>query len=456
MKMPLSGAGESLQALLEYCIPLHPAFPEDKVEKEAVHSALYGKQVYKEKRIRDLFSDLSLKAAEYMAFRRMASEEGLRDLLMIREFRSRGLDDFAKKEGARSIGRMPNREGLGARGRIYSAQIREMLYELEASPEESLRVAMEDLDHFFMISKLRLSALLSSRRSYLSGKEGVEDAFMEVTKRRCAKMEGHETERIYLSVMNLQAEGFQKDAFQAVRDVFFEKFPQLGIEDRRIIYQALLNLVLKEINERDPSLLRESFDLYRAGLERGIVFSDNGELSDTTFTNIIVSGARLKEFEWVDSFIGEYQRYLSPPVRDNAVALGRAFWFYNQGAFDKVIELLRDVKYSSVPYALRGRSLLLRTYFDQARADKWRFSENFFYHLEAFRQYVRRNEKLSENRQSAYHHFLNFTILLAQAITLHKPVKALDNLVQELSQTPQVIGKEWLLERAEEIRRALK
>lgn len=456
LKMPLSGAGEPLQALLDYCIPLHPAFQEEKVEKEAVHSALYGKQAYKEKRIRDLFSDLSLKVAEYLAFRRMMKEEGLRGLMMIREFRGRGLDDFARKEGERFIERIPVQEGLGARGRIYSAQIREMLYELEESPEESLRSAMEDLDHFFMVSKLRLSTLLLSRKSYLSVGAGKEDAFLELIRRRCAEAEGHETERIYLSVMELQSEGFHKEGFQAVRAVFFEKLPLLGIEDRRIIYQALLNLALRETNERDPSMLRESFDLYKAGLERGIVFSDNGELSDTTFTNIIVSGARLKEFEWVDSFIGEYQRFLSPPVRDNAVALGRAFWHYNQGAFGKVIELLRDVKYSSVPYALRGRSLLLRTYFDQAREDDWRFPENFFYHLEAFRQYVRRNEKLSENRQSAYHHFLNFTISLAQAITLHKPVKALDNLVQELRKTPQVIGKEWLLERAEEIRRALK
>ncbi|MFZ2898900.1 MAG: hypothetical protein WA004_09775 [Saprospiraceae bacterium] len=456
LKMPLSGAGEPLQALLDYCIPLHPSFPEEKVEKEAVHRGLFGKQAYKEKRIRDLYSDLSLKVAEYMAFRRMANEEGLRELLMIREFRARGLDDFAKKEGDRSIERMPGREGLGARGLIYSAQIREMLYELEASPEESMRSALDDLDHFFMISKLRLSALLSSRKGYLSVKEGVEDAFMEIIRRRCAEGEDHETEQMYLSVMNLQAEGFQKDAFQAVRHVFFEKFPQLGIEDRRIIYQALLNLVLKEVTERDLSLLRGSFDLYKAGLEKGIAFSDNGELSDTAFTNIIISGARLKEFEWVDAFIGEYQRYLSPSIRDNAVSLGRAFWYYNQGSFDRVLELLRDVKYSSVAYALRGRSLLLRTYFDQARADNWRFSEAFFYHLDATKQYVRRNEKLSPNRQSAYHHFLNFTLSLAQIITQRKPVKVLDNLMQELNQTQQVIGKEWLQERAEEIRGALK
>jgi hypothetical protein len=456
LKMPLSGAGESLQDLLDYCIPLHPVFPEEGVEKEAVHSALFGRREYKEKRIRDLYSDLSLKVEEYLAFRRMKREEGLRELMLIGEFRGRGLDDFAKKEGERSIEHMPGREGLGARGRIYSAQIREMLYDMEESPEESLRAAMEDLDHFFMISKLRLSTLLLSRRSYLSGKEGMDDAFLELIRGRCAEGEDNETERIYLSVMNLQAKGFQKEAFQAARNVFFEKFPLLGIEDRRTIYQALLNIVLKEVTERDLSLLRESFNLYKAGLEKGIAFSDNGELSDTAFTNIVISGARLKEFEWVDSFIREYQRYLSPSIRDNAVSLGRAFWHYNQGAFDKVLELLRDVKYSSVAYALRGRSLQLRNYFDQAREDNWRFSEHFFYHLDATKQYVRRNEKLSQNRQSAYHQFLNFTLSLAHMLTQDKPVKALDKLVQELNQTPQVIGKEWLLERAEEIRKKLK
>ncbi|MBK7409205.1 MAG: hypothetical protein IPJ40_14825 [Saprospirales bacterium] len=90
-----------------------------------------------------------------------------------------------------------------------------------------------------------------------------------------------------------------------------------------------------------------------------------------------------------------------------------------------MIGLLQEVEYSTVGYAIRGRSLLLRTYFHQASGRPLAFSDQFYSLLEAFYRYLLRDKELSENRKQAYLLFLSFTKNLAQIASAGRPYKNL-------------------------------
>ena len=447
LAMPLLNNSEALLALQDYCMTLHPDFPEEQSGKEWVHAALFPKEEFKEKRIRDLFSDLSLQATHYLSWRAFYQDEGMKKLSLIREYEHRRLMEYALKEGARRLAQLKESPGRSAGQQLQKFLIKDLLFEENESLEEYLKEAHQNLDQFFMLSKLRLSAMLFSRRRYLSGTQDI--YFLEEIRRLDGMNALPELERLYLRVLELLTGEIDKEAYQAAKQIFFQLVPEMAFEDKRVLFQSLINFTLRVINETDPGYISESWDLYMQGLETRVVFSEKNELSDTTFTNIVINGAATKQFQKTERFILDNQRHLPEGIRNNAVALGKAYLSYNQEDYDKVIELLQDVKYSAVSYAVRGRSLLLRTYFDQASGDKWTFSPQFFSLLEAFQKYVKRNDELAEGKRQGYLNFLSFTKDLAQAAGKDRTNKKISRIREEILQTQQVIAKDWLLQRAE-------
>ncbi|MBK6903378.1 MAG: hypothetical protein IPH04_11370 [Saprospirales bacterium] len=446
LSMPLLNNGEALPALLNYCKTMHPRFPEELADKEKIHATLFPKEKFKEKRIRDLFSDLSLQVSDYLAWRAFSSDEGMKKIYLIREYQNRGLAEYANKEGARRLLELKASPGRSALQQLQKFQIKDLLFEDNETEEEYLNEAQKHLDHFFILAKLRLSTLLFSRRRYISGAQDIR--FLEEIKQMDANEGLPGLERLYLAILGLLSGEIDQDVYLEARQTFFTMAPALAFEDRRVLFQSLINYTLRVISEIDHSFVSESWDLYMKGLETGAVFSERGELSDTTFTNIVINGAAIGQFEKAEQFILDYEKKLPREIRGNAVALGRAYLSYNQHSYERVIEMLRDVKYSSVPYALRGRSLLLRTYFDQAMRDKWRFSPEFYSHLEAFFKYVQRNKDLADTKKLGYLNLLSFTRTLAQVAGKGKTQKGLAKIRDDISKAQQVIAKDWLLKRA--------
>lgn len=449
LQMPTVKATDTLRALLEYCIPFYPDFDEREVCKEAVHDALFAGQEYKEKRIRDLFSDMSLKVEAYMGWRAFAKEDAYGETFLVGEYLRRGLEGFARLSGDRSLERWRNARTLHADSLLSAFFVQTRFLGLDGEGdwvERVLHGAQESLDRFFVLSKLRLALMLFSRRGYLAGSREIR--FWKDIRREISQEEWPEPVGLYLMVLELVTSNFGGEALLNTILEYEKQAPHLSMEDKKALHQGLVNAALRMINEKDANLFRELWKLYQMGLKDGAIYAENGELSDTTFTNIVINGANLREYDWTAQFIETNAPRLSQDIRGNAVALGLAFWNYQKGNYDQVIEILRGVRYSSVAYAVRGRSLLLRTYFDQAASREWNFSTEFYYHGEAFIRYVQRNKELSENRKQAYLNFIAFTRKIAKAAAPDATPGKLVNLREEIESAGQLIAKEWLLERA--------
>src|SRR5690606_8249450 len=97
-------------------------------------------------------------------------------------------------------------------------------------------------------------------------------------------------------------------------------FPE---SEAKEILDAALNYSIKKINAGNEKYGRETFDLYRHSLDRGLLHV-SGKLSPWSFKNIVTTGLRLNEFEWVESFINTYKADLDIRARDNAVTFNLA------------------------------------------------------------------------------------------------------------------------------------
>ena len=108
----------------------------------------------------------------------------------------------------------------------------------------------------------------------------------------------------YHSFKSISGQGSEEHFYQLKKqlDTKGALFPP---QELRVIYLLTINYCISRINAGASSFVRESYDLYKNGLERDI-FLENGVLSRFTFSNVVTTGLNLKEYKWVEDFIRDY------------------------------------------------------------------------------------------------------------------------------------------------------
>lgn len=177
-------------------------------------------------------------------------------------------------------------------------------------------------------------------------------------------------------------------------------------------------------------------------LTNGIITAE-GELPEWFFKNIASIGLRLKEYDWIEKFIFEYQHLLPENVRENAVSYNLAQLYFYQKKYAKVIEQLRNVEYEDIIYNFNSKTLLIATYFEMDEMDP------LYSLLDTFRTFLNRRKDVPEQRRKLYINLIKFTKKLAGISPKNK--KALQELRQEVLDTKNVASMNWLLERIDEM-----
>lgn len=255
---------------------------------------------------------------------------------------------------------------------------------------------------------------------------------------------------IYLSLYKLLRSEAEM-SYASVAETVAAHQQSIDIKDLRIIYNHMQNYCIAQINRGDSSYLDALFELYLIQLEKKLFFQ-NGYLPEWHYKNIVTTGLRIGQREWVHHFIETYREHLDPDVAENAYRFNLANWHYHQGNLHRVMELLSKVEYTDVRYSLDAKALLLRTYYDLGE------EEALLALTDAFRHYIKRNRTLSEFQKKGYYNLLKFTrraFKLKMNKGILKPSKwkrSFGLLERDLHAADTVFNRSWLEERVEELR----
>ncbi|MFN4253990.1 MAG: hypothetical protein ACK4Q5_03155 [Saprospiraceae bacterium] len=213
---------------------------------------------------------------------------------------------------------------------------------------------------------------------------------------------------------------------------------ELAKEDLREFYHIAQNYCAFKINKGQTEYYREVFQIFKGIIQQNILLED-GQLSEGVFKNIITTSLQVGEYEWAEKFILDYAPFLPARIRENARSYNLANLYFFQKKYGPVIELLRNIEYNDVSYALGSRIILVRTYYETGELlalDSM---------LDSFKIFLRRNKVISKTTKRECTSFLSF---LHRLVTLDKSRKTqLAALRQKIMLNPSVIAKKWLLEK---------
>lgn len=231
--------------------------------------------------------------------------------------------------------------------------------------------------------------------------------------------------------------------FQLVKDLeqYSNELPEV---DLRECCQTAQNYCAFKINQGRTEYYSVFFNLIKDTIQWNVLL-ENGQMSEGVFKNTVTIGLRVNEFDWVEDFIRQYAPYLPSHIRENARTFNLANVYSHQKKYDQVIELLRDVEYSDIVYALGSKLVLLRTYYE---TEEFLAMDSL---IDSFKIYLRRNKVISKSLKREYNNFLTFLKKISGLNASNQ--QAVEKWTKRIRESPHVISKKWLLEKLEELHR---
>lgn len=420
-----------------------------QLEKKVVWKKLFGQAPYKDAILRRLSSELLQLGYTFFYLEECRAAEAQEKLALMRHFRSPAQEKHFRGLARQARALQEQSFQHGSRQYLFAYQLEEALHQqLEESSGgiddfSHLERADAELDRFYYLQKLKHYCDALGYQSFLSKRPEI--ALPPGFTARLEEPELLESPllRSYYLVSRMLANPEDERHFFELKALFFRRQASFSPQDRQALYIHLKNYCIhKKINAGFSAFFAELFELFKKGMQAGLLLKE-GLLDPQDYKNIITVGLYVREFDWVEAFIQENTQRLPEAYQENALAYNLAKVFFHKKQYDKVIGQLREVEYKSLVYALGGKLMLLKTYFELG---EFLALDSL---IDSFRIYLRRKKEISREVRQQYLNVLRFVKRLSTVDTRDRG--ALAKIRREVESCTALAAKKWILEKIDEM-----
>jgi hypothetical protein len=422
-----------------------------------IFKILHPEVPFSEQKLHNYLSSLKKLFLRFLALEAFDRQPFLEDLLVLEEANRRKLFDLFNnraKQLEKDLEASPVRDEpfhqaafrLNVQLGYHSGN-----FGRRAKTNPTLQKMMDHLDQAYLIEKLRHACHLTAHSILLNVQYDM--AFLphilEVLKNNPEKYSAEPSIAAYYTILGTLGQENDESHYLHLKRLLAERFDELSHTAQIDLYRFANNYCIRKLNSGNNAYLEELFDLYKQGLEKGLLL-DNGFISEWDYKNIATLGCSLKSFEWTENFLEAFREKLPENCRENAYAFNLANLFYHKKMYGKVRTTLLKVQFTDVKYHLNTAFLLLRTYFEE------RDTEALFNLLDTLRIYILRNRQITTEEKKGYNNFLTFARKLINyrledglyQSKLAAPEK-IKILRAKIENTPNITHKNWLLEQCQ-------
>lgn len=417
---------------------------ESALDKKRLWNLLVEDEPYNDRRFRKYTSDLLSLVEDFLAMEKYKSNPiHQADFLLqaVQEKKFEALYSKSIKSARRLAKRQPDRSS-----NYYFNQykIEKRFYEISQADirrteRSNIDALIQNLDYFYLAEKLRYYCTLLSRRKIQKHEYNI--LFIQEILEHIEKEDYSDRPQImvYYHVYKLYASLENTSDYYALKELIKRHEYIFSPDDLRDIYLLAINFCIAKNNQGDTNFLVELFGTYRQALYAEVLYMD-GELSPWSFKNIVLTGLRAGEDQWVEDFIQDYSSKLNPKFRENAVKFNRARLFHYREQYDRVIPLLNEVEFTDFSYSLDAKALLLATYYELGELDAL---HSF---LDSFQVYLNRHKKsLPENRRQNYLNLVKYVRRISNI--LPEDSESIEKVEAEINNHGKIADRSWLIEK---------
>lgn len=442
VRSPFFTTNDNLVSLYKYLQPHYPAFDAPQLEKQRVFQKLFPKHSYSDIKLRNLLREMTKLVEDLLIYQKLESEDFERKKMLAEIYQEQQQIDLFEKTIKHLRAKLqgdPYRDGL-----FY---------------ENAFKLNLLHMEHIQSVDLKHRAALLQEALFYLEQNYQLIKIKLETEGKVLAKLwlPAKVNKPILEKPILLQIYQKIADLLKTEEMPLFFEIKQLLLGSLEIIRPAqqhdillyLINFGISKMRLDDEYYNDLVFDLYQLGVEQGMLISNN-RISDHTFLNTCIIGAKAGEFKWLDTFVKKYESMLSAASRSDIKNLSLSSILFHQGEFQAAIELLDQGHFTNPLQYISARIHTLRCYYELCIQDGT-YLELLIDQTFAFEQLVRRDKKFSEEKRKSYFNFTQFLRQLAKRRSIGKLNQDTQAFFHRVLETQKItVSRSWLLKKIEQ------
>ncbi len=410
----------------------------DQTKKEIIFKILFPKNKYSDVKLRNLFRKLTKVIEEFLIFREHQNRPTDREILLNKIYRRRNVFSLFEKSGNKISKELEEHPERGSHYFLENYQWRKQHYfhpntEKNSTSVLQLQDAFQHLHHFYSIEKLHIEVELRNQERIYA--QQYDENFFNTNIERFAAPTLLKKVSELISTQDFEI-------YKEVKTLFYERMDELNEGDRNVSYTALLNFLITK-SRIDPKIYNpEIFTLYKSGIEKEILFSDN-KISGITFSNIVTLASQLSYFDWADNFIKIYADNISDKNKSDFTTIALSQLQFHQKKYTQTLATLLNYNFENYRFNYNAKILTIKTYYEQFLADVT-YGELVESSILSFEKYIQRDQRLSSNQKQ---HYRNFTFILLNIYKNNKLDKKKKESLKKIKTLDNVSNKIWLQEK---------
>ncbi len=306
----------------------------------------------------------------------------------------------------------------------------ELVYQKKRTTNSNYQACIDTLDSFYSMEKIKLAIYTNSHQALFN--VPYKHTLLEEA---IAILQAGSP--IPLVALYLAAYSFQKNPsiehYDALEHTIHVHASSIPFEELQKLYLILINLGITEMNKGEEAYIIKLFTGYQYGVNKGYLYIENKYISRFTYTNVIVMGLRLKEYENTYRIIEDWKSLLETQYAEMIYTYNLARYYYEVQEYKKALKLLANRQYDDTHTELAAKGILVKIYYE---IQDW---DSLEYTLQNLKMYLSRKD-VTDYYKNIYTNFVLFTSKL-----LDCNARNVQEVLLKIQETPLIIHKDWLL-----------
>ena len=437
--------------LMQHIKSCFPDFKDERLSKTKTYAVLYPGQDFIPGKLDRVMSNLLKIIKEFVIyeFSDLKEDQVKRNLVMARFYRQRRLEKHFERT-VKSLREIQQQEK-----KKKDFYLKQFLIEQEVMDFESLynqrktdynvAATLESLDVLYLVHRLEFTCWLLAQNKYnaLLGMENNMEVYDRIL--TSFKEEAHFEDipllKVYEHGIRLLRSGDSNDeAYRELTRLLAQYVSEIPVERLKELQALCRNYCTQEYNKGRTSFLEEIFTLYRDHLKQGYLLYEGG-LLQSTFRNIVLSGLRAKEYEWVNRFLEQYKdRIVGTNQPEEIYLFNLAIYYFAIKEYSKALDCLAD-RYEDAYYLIAAKRMELKIYYEM----DFEIIES---KINAFKVYIYRISQkiLPQIPRDGNNNFIDILKQIRSSKTLYNAAR-IEKLINKVQTRKSIAEKEWLLQK---------
>ena len=446
MRSPLYNDDDKLLRLTEAVLPIAKKKLLHNANEQAIWKAVHGKTAFNQGKYNRLLSDTVKKLEHFLVIDKFNTEKQLQHAYQLQIMNERKLDKHVPEQlslAFRKQKEASQHDALYYHTTFLLQQQRNLHLENkdQRSVEKNLQDVADSLDTYYFYQKLKYTAAMLHYKNFLSV-EADTPLLPDILKLLDADRYQAPGIQIYRRIILSFTDAENHEHYKVLKKLITVHSTLFPIDEQKAMFVFAMNYSINRINYGKSEYLNEVFELYKYALDKNLLLEDE-QLSQWDYKNITTVALRLKQYKWAEQFIQGYKTQLPKTDRSNAYTFNMARYYFATRKYERVLQLLQDVKYSDIFYQLDSKTTLLKTYYELG---EW---QPLYSLKDSFRVMLRRKKMISPLQQQNYMNLLKLSMKLFKVDVKNKA--ALNAIKTKIETTQNVADKTWLLEKLQEL-----